>query len=446
MERHSFWPIVQRVKERWSLKNDSVIHCNVTEGIPSFPPVESMVTAYHAESKVTDCHAMRGTRSSGDDIREGDAILAAAMDDEDFLKGFQHLYKSTKTTSSLRVLAAHKATKKYGVARNYYARRRDRKKNTKTHDVEKVKPSPQNMMNMRNDPSSKVVFFSGTSERKVPNQVNNSIVRSAITDMRVVDTVDGARMDLAPEENIFVLIPRKAAIKFMSNVNKTLLSMSALNKAKGFAEKRGNKRITATEGKNSNYVTVGLKPNRGSHGILDSWPHKLSATDKKQILKFMNQCQEVANGYIKSQDLRGIQMAKLILKWRSIKGCGPASIWPSFSQALNTYLSAHTDDDFFYSLLTTACSHALRDDIDQYKLHAEVSNFFVFPEQGIAVALRPGDMLIFNPKYHHCLSSRTCAYQNKDVYSMSLYLKSAVVGKNDNSIPLNDKETDLLRE
>ena len=61
------------------------VDCNVTEGIPSFPPVESMVTAYNAESKVTDCHAMRGTRSSGDYIREGDVILAAAMDDdEDF--------------------------------------------------------------------------------------------------------------------------------------------------------------------------------------------------------------------------------------------------------------------------------------------------------------------------------------------------------------------------
>jgi hypothetical protein len=64
------------------------------------------------------------------------------------------------------------------------------KKNTKMHDVEKVKPSPRNMMNMRNDPSSKPVFFSGTSEREVPNQVNtNSIAKSAITDMRVVDTV-----------------------------------------------------------------------------------------------------------------------------------------------------------------------------------------------------------------------------------------------------------------
>jgi hypothetical protein len=191
---------------------------------------------------------------------------------------------------------------------------------------------------------------------------------------------------------------------------------------------------------------VGLKPNRGSHGILDSWPHKLSAKDKKQILKFMSQCQEVANGYIKSKELHGIQIVKLILNWESIEGCRDGSILPSLSQALNTYLSTHTDNHFFYSLMTTACCHALRDDIDQYKLHAEVSNYFVFPEQGIAVALRLGDMLIFNPKYHHCLSSCTEAYQNKDVYSLSLYLNSAVIGKNDNRIPLNDKETDLLHE
>jgi urate oxidase len=114
-------------------------------------------------------------------------------------------------------------------------------KNTKIHDVEKVKLSPHNMMNMRNDPSSKPVFFSGMSERKVPNQANNSIVKSAIMDMRVVETVDSAWMNLAPEENIFVMIPRKTAIKKLLNVNKTLLSMSALNKAKVFAEKCGNK-------------------------------------------------------------------------------------------------------------------------------------------------------------------------------------------------------------
>ena len=59
--------------------------------------------------------------------------------------------------------------------------------------------------------------------------------------MRVVDTVDGARMEVSKEESIFVLVLRRAAIEQLKNVNTTLLSMSALDKAKGFAKKRGNK-------------------------------------------------------------------------------------------------------------------------------------------------------------------------------------------------------------
>jgi hypothetical protein len=68
------------------LKNDSIIDSNVIEGILSLPSVETMVTAYqvayHAESKVMACHAMRGTHSSGDNIREGDTILEVAIDDD----------------------------------------------------------------------------------------------------------------------------------------------------------------------------------------------------------------------------------------------------------------------------------------------------------------------------------------------------------------------------
>jgi hypothetical protein len=57
----------------------------ITEGIPSLSPIEFMVTANHAESKVTACHAMRGTHSSGDNIREEDTMLEVAMDhDKDF--------------------------------------------------------------------------------------------------------------------------------------------------------------------------------------------------------------------------------------------------------------------------------------------------------------------------------------------------------------------------
>jgi hypothetical protein len=53
MEGRSFWPIAQRVKQGRQLKKDSVNDSNVpdglrniTEGVPSLPPVESQDTAY----------------------------------------------------------------------------------------------------------------------------------------------------------------------------------------------------------------------------------------------------------------------------------------------------------------------------------------------------------------------------------------------------------------
>jgi ectoine hydroxylase-related dioxygenase (phytanoyl-CoA dioxygenase family) len=78
------------------------------------------------------------------------------------------------------------------------------------------------------------------------------------------------------------------------------------------------------------------------------------------------------------------------------------------------------------------------------KTQLQVCNYFTFAKQGVAVALRPGDILLFNPVYKHCLSSRTSAYETKDMFSLSMYLKTAIIGKNDNSLPLTDIESRLL--
>jgi hypothetical protein len=50
-----------------------IIESNATEGLTYLPPVESKVTA---------CHAMHGTRSSGNNIREGGTILEVVMDND----------------------------------------------------------------------------------------------------------------------------------------------------------------------------------------------------------------------------------------------------------------------------------------------------------------------------------------------------------------------------
>jgi hypothetical protein len=50
--------------------------------------------------------------------------------------------------------------------------------------------------------SGKPLFFSGTSQRTIPNLSPDSVVLSAITDMRVIDTVEGAWMDSAKTKQL----------------------------------------------------------------------------------------------------------------------------------------------------------------------------------------------------------------------------------------------------
>lgn len=61
----------------------------------------------------------------------------------------------------------------------------------------------------------------------------------------------------------------------------------------------------------------------------------------------------------------------------------------------------------------------------------------------MAVPLRPGDVIIFNPLEPHAISSR--CEPDDEVFCVSVYLKSAVVGLNDNSIPLSPVEEELSR-
>jgi hypothetical protein len=63
-----------------------------------------------------------------------------------------------------------------------------------------------------------------------------------------------------------------------------------------------------------------------------------------------------------------------------------------------------------------------------------------FPEVGIAVGLRPGDVLFFNPQYYHCVSGRTREYNTEQVYVTSFYMKSKQLGLNDNSIGIDNFE------
>ena len=77
------------------------------------------------------------------------------------------------------------------------------------------------------------------------------------------------------------------------------------------------------------------------------------------------------------------------------------------------------------------------DGID-YCLDDDIVCYFCFPRLGIAFPMKPGDFLLVNAHEYDCLSSR--CNKEVDIYCVSSYLKTAVVGGNDNQRPLGSKE------
>jgi hypothetical protein len=128
------------------------------------------------EFTVTACHAMRGSGSSKINIDKKDTLpveefgVTAFHQNRGEIKVFQHLYKSTKIMSSLRVLAAHKGTIKHGGPWNFFSKRRGRKKRAKISSLPVVEPSPKHAIHMDQENNPKPIFISGMLKRNVPNQ------------------------------------------------------------------------------------------------------------------------------------------------------------------------------------------------------------------------------------------------------------------------------------
>ena len=95
---------------------------------------------------------------------------------------------------------------------------------------------------------------------------------------------------------------------------------------------------------------------------------------------------------------------------------------------INVHLRSRIDADFTMSIV-----QAHIDNYD-YVIDDKAICYFALPRIGVAVALRPGDFLLFNPHEPHSISSR-CKRED-DIFIISSYLKTAVVGLNDNHNPI----------
>jgi hypothetical protein len=92
---------------------------------------------------------------------------------------------------------------------------------------------------------------------------------------------------------------------------------------------------------------------------------------------------------------------------------------------LKVFLRCHIDKNFTVLIVQV---HLMKLCI---KMMIRLVCYFAFPLIGIAVALQPGDILMFNPQEPHYISLHCNKDDNK--YCISSNLKTQVVGLNDNS-------------
>ena len=116
------------------------------------------------------------------------------------------------------------------------------------------------------------------------------------------------------------------------------------------------------------------------------------------------------------------------------------SLYASMATAYNYVAPAHVDKDSFLSCLfvTLDMQQFNRDGITGlYLEEMDICVYFTFPDYNKTVALRPGDVLFFNPLRRHCVSQRCIEYIDSKVLCTSFYINTKTFTGNDATKPIN---------
>ena len=249
----------------------------------------------------------------------------------------------------------------------------------------------------------------------------------------------GLTMELSQGPKLpFILVPRNEALK-VKNLGPTLCqSFSAAILSQPGTFLRG-KKIKIVREPRRKYSCIGSTAARGHAGV-NAYNQSLCKMPKDQqqvLLEYFNSCEHLTKKYLPSQlinqAIQGIKLTKAQTFTLPAFDKWSAEIYGAIAVGVNVVLSAHSDADFIFSL-TSIHTH------EEYTERILV--YFCFPTLGVAVPLRAGDQLLFDPTTPHMISSR-CESED-DIYCTSLYLKTNVVGKNDNSLPLTEQQLSVL--
>jgi hypothetical protein len=246
----------------------------------------------------------------------------------------------------------------------------------------------------------------------------------------------------------FIRLPRLQSLLIMGQVgqDKIFGALESCEKLRRTSLVRGDrKRIFGDHGKPVWYTCAGVQVSRNSPNVLDAAPSMdaLPMNDWLCLMRIMRWAENCFEYIADHEAVSHIRAAKALLDFKTMnipadESITPAKYFGGIGFGCNVYLRCHTDEDFTMSVIQVHLKGRTK-----YELDDEPVVFFCFPSLGVAVPLRPGDFLVFNPLIPHCISSR--CRQSDDVMSLSMFLKSSVVGLNNNQLALTEEQCDLAK-
>ena len=280
-------------------------------------------------------------------------------------------------------------------------------------------------------------------EKSVPfDACEKGIVYGACPNLKQIDSACFAHngcIHCIPEEHLDMigidalssaLVPRECTLQHVNAAN-TKKVCSALNAAQGlenFCVR--SKKKTGSSDTSVKCTIIGNKVARGHHGFSRDKLIEVSPESQATLERMARRVEDCGLQVISSGHLRGLSH---VANNGLIETLGGTRMVAGLASSVDYSAPSHTDIDSSLSF------HQINVEGWDPKLEDPIVQYFCFPWYGYCVGLRPGDVLVFNPKVHHCLSSKTEDYSNERVHVSAFHLKQGHVGLNNNALPLQDE-------
>ena len=252
---------------------------------------------------------------------------------------------------------------------------------------------------------------------------------------------------LRPFVPLYILAPRNVALGKLRLDDKEAchnlftaidLALQTESKYRGFCQKRGIKHPLFGHCPKFPSTIMGPKSRRFSIGVSDDSYHVnyMDTTDLDKIGSFAGQLESVRDWCLPTHVIHDACGA---VELSHCKTLGNTTSTTGLSlTAGNVKIGVHDDNDSTHSTVVILKKDYVCTPGDR------VIAYFCFPRLGLAVPMRPGDVLVFNSREPHCLSSRS--HESDSIYGMAIFMKAKVARGNNNGKPLTTVEICLAKK